>query len=67
MDKVFEWTTPEDAVRSEVAFWAKQSIVDRVSAVEALRQATLGIYTDDASRPIGASLSAYCAPIALGS
>jgi hypothetical protein len=48
MEKVFEWTTPEDAIRSEVAYWAEQSIVDRVSAVETLREATLGIYTDEA-------------------
>lgn len=45
MEKVFEWTTPQDAVRSEVAYWAGQSIVDRVSAVETLREVTLGIYS----------------------
>ena len=48
MEKVFEWTTPEKAIQSEVAYWALQSIEDRVSAVETLRQATLGIYTDEA-------------------
>jgi hypothetical protein len=47
MEKVFEWTTPDDAVRSEVAYWAAQSIVDRVSAVETLREVTLGIYSDE--------------------
>ncbi len=49
MEKVFEWTTPKDAVRSEVAYWAEQSVVDRVSAVETLREVTLGIYDHEAA------------------
>ncbi len=47
MEKVFEWTTPQDAIRSEYAYWAAQSIVDRASAVETLREVTLGIYSDE--------------------
>jgi glycine C-acetyltransferase len=30
-----------------VAYWAAQSIIDRVSAVETLREVTLGIYSDE--------------------
>jgi len=48
VDKVFQWTTPEEAIRSEVAYWALQTVEDRVSAVETLREATLGIYADEA-------------------
>jgi hypothetical protein len=47
MDKVFSWTTPREAIRTEVAYWATQSVEERVSAVETIREATLGIYTDE--------------------
>jgi hypothetical protein len=50
MDKVFTWTTPKEAIRSEIEYWLAQSVEDRVSAVETIREATLGIYNDETPR-----------------
>jgi hypothetical protein len=50
MEKVFPWTTPEDAVAEEVRYWASVSPSERVAAVEMLRQRTPGIYGDAPSR-----------------
>ena len=50
MEKVFAWTTPEDAVRDEVRYWQGCSIEERVAAVELLRRATLGIYDEPSPR-----------------
>lgn len=49
MDKVFAWCTPEEAIQSEIAYWATRSVEERVSAVETIREATMGIYTDEAA------------------
>ena len=46
MDKVFRWTTPEDAIAEEVRYWNSVSPSERVAAVEVLRQRTPGIYGD---------------------
>jgi hypothetical protein len=50
MDKVYEWTTPEQAIRAEAEHWRKCSIEERVSAVELIREATPGIYGDAPAR-----------------
>jgi hypothetical protein len=50
MDKVYEWTTPEQAIRAEVEHWRACSIEERVSAVELIREATPGIYGDAPAR-----------------
>lgn len=50
MDKVYEWTTPEEAARAEGAHWRSRSIEERVSAIEAIRRATAGIYGDAPAR-----------------
>lgn len=50
MDKVYEWTTPEEAARAEGAYWRSRSIEERVSAVEAIREATPGIYGEAPAR-----------------
>ncbi len=49
MEKVFAWTTPREAIKSEIAYWASRSVEERVSAVETIREATAGIYTDEAT------------------
>ena len=49
MEKTYRWTTPEEAIKDEVRYWQSVSIEERVSAVETLRQATLGIYDDEAA------------------
>jgi hypothetical protein len=50
VNKVFAWTTPEEAVNAEVRYWQASSVEDRVSAVETIRQTTLGIYDATAVR-----------------
>ncbi len=50
MDKVYEWTTPEQAIRAEAEHWRKSSIEERVSAVELIREATWGIYGEAPAR-----------------
>lgn len=42
--KAYAWTTHEEAARQEGAYWRSVSIEERVSAVETIRQATIGIY-----------------------
>jgi hypothetical protein len=46
MEKVFRWTTPEDAIAEEVRYWQGVSPSERVAAVETLRQRIPGIYGD---------------------
>jgi hypothetical protein len=50
MEKVYTWTTPEQAVKAEGDYWRRCSIEERVAAVETLRQATVGIYGDAPAR-----------------
>jgi hypothetical protein len=50
VNKVFAWTTPEEAVNAEVRYWQASSVEDRVSAVETIRQTALGIYDATAVR-----------------
>jgi hypothetical protein len=38
MEKVFRWTTPEDAIAEEVRYWNGVSPSDPVAAVETLRR-----------------------------
>ncbi len=49
MERIYRWTSPEEAVADEVRYWREQSIEARVSGVELIRQATFGIYTDEAA------------------
>lgn len=49
MDKTYCWTTPQEAINDEVRYWRSVSVAERVSAVETIRQATLGIYNDEAA------------------
>jgi hypothetical protein len=50
MEKVFSWTTHDDAVKREGAYWLSRSVEERVSAVETIREATLGIYDEAPTR-----------------
>jgi len=44
VEKVFAWTTPEEAIIAEGRYWRSVSIAERVAAVEAIRRATPGVY-----------------------
>jgi hypothetical protein len=44
VEKVFAWTTPEEAVIAEGRYWRSVSIAERVAAVETIRRATPGVY-----------------------
>ncbi|MCA9639764.1 MAG: hypothetical protein H6718_13780 [Polyangiaceae bacterium] len=46
----FKWTTPEQAIRDEVRYWASVTVEERVAAVETIRRATIGIYGDTPPR-----------------
>ena len=50
MEKIGKWTTPEEAAREAGCYWMSRSIEERVSAVEVLRGATLGVYGDVPAR-----------------
>ena len=52
MEKVYAWTTPREAVRAEGEYWRSRSIEERVSAVEAIREATVGIYGEAPARSV---------------
>jgi len=57
--KTFAWSTPEKALEAEGRYWRRLSIAARVSAVEIIREASLGIY-DEATPPNGEGSSACC-------
>lgn len=44
MEEHYRFTTPEEATRAEVDYWLSVPIEERISAVERIRRATLGIY-----------------------
>lgn len=48
--RVFRWTTHEAAEAAEVRYWRSRPVVERVSAVETIREATLGIYGEAPAR-----------------
>src|SRR5207244_2669478 len=48
--KPYRWTTHGEAVRAEREHWRNVSIADRVSAVETIREATIGIYDEAPAR-----------------
>jgi hypothetical protein len=50
MDKVYAWTTPEEAVRAEGEHWRSCTIEERVSAVEIIRERTPGVYGEAPAR-----------------
>src|SRR5438876_10573900 len=48
--KRYRWATPEEATRAEGRYWRGLSVADRVSAVETIREATVGIYDEAPAR-----------------
>jgi hypothetical protein len=59
--RVARWTTPEQAVRDEMAYWLSRPVAERISAVETLRELTWGIY-DEAPIRLCEEIAPGCAP-----